>query len=157
MKKIILFAITTFAMAWTNPGIAQTTVSGKIDVTSLYSVQLVYNKSSPVKLQDFTDYSSGKITDSYCKIKIMANSGWRLMASVDDRFIKGKLKSGSIQLRVDGYSDFISISNEPVELLRYPNKQLENNYNLSLKVMPELGSLPDNINRLNVSFSLEPY
>lgn len=156
MKRIKFISALAFALFISFQTYAQTTISGSVEVGNLQSLQLTYNQTAPIRISEMNEYIYGKTIPAYCKIRIIANNNWRLMAALDDSFVKRKFPEGMVSLRIDGYTDFISIGNLPTELFYNHNKQIENNYTITVRVQPGLITL-DELNNINMYFSLETY
>lgn len=152
---ILLLFISTSSFAQNGSG---ATVSGYISIPALMSINITPNLQQQLVFSSISDYTYGKVLPNAANIVVKSSCPWVISIMTNESYAHSS--SGNEQVPISIFSlkeasgnNFIVLDNSPQTILISNNSNIENSYDIDLRVKPEFGSRAGDYST-NVIFTL---
>jgi len=137
LLAVILFPVCAFGQAAGNSTISS--ISGAIQMPSLIDLSVSSPADERIVINNFEDFTNGKIFPSFFKLKVKSNCPWNISVMSNSSHLSsaqpiGKFPVELLSLRPETSNNFVSVSSKPKPFMQNSNDHIENSYNVDLKV-----------------------
>ncbi|MGN6568421.1 MAG: hypothetical protein ACTHJ0_10735 [Flavipsychrobacter sp.] len=142
-KGLITILLPLYTFGQTPGNFASSSISGTIEIPSLVDMSVSSPANDRIVMNTFEDFANGKTFPSFFKIRVKSNRPWNISVMSNSSHLSSALTGGRmpvelISLRPETSTDFVSISSRPKPFMHNANNNIENTYNVDLKIDPPL-------------------
>lgn len=138
-KTLITILFPLYAFGQTAGNFSTSSISGTIEMPSLVDLSVSSPANDRIVINTFDDFANGKTFPSFFKIRVRSNRPWNISVMSNNTHLSsaqtgGRVPVELISLRSETNNDFVSISPRPQPFMHSINNNIDNTYNVDLKI-----------------------